>query len=332
MDASIFEKYLHYRLPKEPDLKVVSVKKAFPGMSRETWFVDTIAGKGNSVNERGFIFRMDPPGGSIVQTPLHFEFSIYSKLQNSQVPVPITLWYEDDPEWLMDGREFFVREKVEGKVLIPEFEDPDPKHDPLRVTMAWEMAEKLALIHTCDWQALGFGDIMPIPETKKDCARLDLDVWEEYLERTLPEPSPIIERAMIWLRENQPDDAPGVSLLKGNNGIGEEIWQGTKIVAICDWELSHLGDPSEDFSWCQGFRDRPDLMELLIAHYTELSGIEPSLKNIEYYGIFYLLKTFACLQTGIAVYTSGKDFRIQLANMGLWSQQIMYQLAETIGL
>jgi hypothetical protein len=73
-------------------------------------------------------------------------------------------------------------------------------------------------------------------------------------------------------------------------------------------------------------------MEILMEHYTEISGIKPSLKNVEYYSIFYLLKTFACLQTGIGVYTSGKDYRVQLANMGLWSQQIMYQLAETIGL
>ena len=332
MDSSTFEKYLHYRLPEVPELKVVSVEQAFPGMSRETWFVSTIEGKETSLNERGFIFRMDPPGGSIVQTSLQFEFSIYSKLQNSQVPVPKTLWYEDDPKWLMDGREFYVREKVDGKVLIPEFEDPDPKYDSLRTTMAREMAEKLALIHTCDWQALDFEEIMPAPVDKSDCARLDLDFWEEYMEKILPEPSPVIQRAMIWLRENQPDDAPGISLLKGNNGIGEEIWQGTKIVAMCDWELSHLGDPSEDFSWCQGFRDHPDLMELLIAHYTEISGIKPSLKNIEYYSIFYLLKTFACLQTGIGIYTSGKDYRIQLANMGLWSHQMMVLLAEKVGL
>lgn len=332
MDPLIFEKYLRYRLPEEPELKVVYVEQAFPGMSRETWFVDTTYEQAGAKTERSFIFRMDPPGGSIVQTPLRFEFTVYKKLQNSQVPVPTTLWYEDDPEWRMDGREFFVREKVDGKVLIPEFEDPDPKHDSLRITLAREMAEKLALIHTCDWQALGFGDIMPVPKTQKDCARLDLDVWEEYMERTLPEPSPIIERAMIWLRENQPDEAPAISLLKGNNGIGEEIWQGTKIVAICDWELSHLGDPSEDFSWCQGFRDRPDLMEILMEHYTKISGIQPSLKNIEYYNIFYLLKTFASLQTGIGIYTSGKDFRIQLANMGLWSHQVVVLLAEKIGL
>ena len=332
MDTSIFERYLNYRLPEEPEIRVISVEQAFPGMSRETWIVDTVAGRGKSLDERGFIFRLDPPGGSIVQIPLRFEFSVYSKLQNSQVPVPETLWYEDNPEWLMDSREFFVREKIEGKVLIPEFEDPDPRHDPLRITMAREMAEKLALIHTCDWQALGLGDIMPVPDSNNDCARLDLEVWDEYLNRTLPEPSPIVERTMIWLRENQPDGAPIVSLLKGNNGIGEEIWHGTKIVAMCDWELSHLGDPSEDFSWCQGFRDHPDLMEILINHYTEISGIKPSLNNIEYYSIFYLLKTFACLQTGIGVYASGKDYRVQLANMGLWSQQIMYQLADTIGI
>ena len=88
MDPLIFEKYLNYRLTEQPDLRVVSVEQAFPGMSRETWFVDTIAGKGKSLDARGFIFRLDPPGGSIVQSPLHFEFSIYSKLQNSRVPVP----------------------------------------------------------------------------------------------------------------------------------------------------------------------------------------------------------------------------------------------------
>jgi aminoglycoside phosphotransferase (APT) family kinase protein len=332
MNASVFENYLKYRLPETVDLKVISFKQSFPGLSRETWFVNTTMKRDGKLIEQGYIFRMDTPGGSVCHIPLYFEYSVYNKLQNSKVPVPVTLWFENDPEWLIDGREFFVRETVDGRVLIPELKDPDPKYDSLREKMTLEMAEKLALLHTCDWKALGFDEIMQVPESKKDCVRLDLDFWQKRIEKYVPEPSPLVDRIMIWLRENQPGESSAIALLKGNNGIGEEIWQGEKIVAMCDWEYAHLGDPSEDFSWCQVFRDDPHLMPMLIDHYKEVSGINPSVQDIEYFKIFRDLKTFVSLQMGLNLFNSGKDYRMQLPNMALWSRQIIYKLADNIGI
>ena len=89
-------------------------------------------------------------------------------------------------------------------------------------------------------------------------------------------------------------NASAISLLKGNNGLGEEIWVDGKIVAMSDWELASLGDPAYDFAWCQGFRGvvvegKWDFQSLL-DYYEEVSGIHIDQASVGYYGLIQALE------------------------------------------
>lgn len=324
MDAEAIARYLAYRLPEATNLRVANLTRVYPGMSRETWLTDVQWEEAGRPVQQGFVFRMNGPGGSVVPLPLSYEFEIYERLKGSGLPVAKSLWYERGQRWLMDGREFFVREKVEGTVSIPHVGDPD--YRDLHIAMAKEHAEKLALIHSLDWRQHRFAelaDLYPqwvVPRDETECVRRDVEVWETLYYETQAEPSPAMVYTVDWLKKHAPDRSPRIALVKGNNGMDEEIWVGTKIVGLSDWELAHLGDPREDWAWAaaQGIGQLWGLEESL-AHYRKVSGIAVDTESLEYFRVLTSFKAIVCMGSGLRMFVGEKDLRPQVATMGLVS-------------
>ena len=122
---------------------------------------------------------------------------------------------------------------------------PGPEGDALRRSVAFEHAEKLALVHSLDWKRYGLNEVLPTPASPKDAIRQDFEMWKDIWFECRSAPYPEITDALYWLEEQIPTDSPRTSLIKGNNGIGEEIWRDGKIVAMSDWELAALGDAAQ---------------------------------------------------------------------------------------
>src|SRR5688572_30007453 len=87
------------------------------------------------------------PRGSLRQ-----EYGIYDKLGRTNVPIAKVWWWEDDPQWSMEGRPFFVREQIDGSWNVPDFRNPDPAFDALRIEISKEHMRKLSLVHNVDWR------------------------------------------------------------------------------------------------------------------------------------------------------------------------------------
>lgn len=337
MDEQAIARYLSYRLPAARDLRVTGLERVFPGISRETWLTDVEFEENGRKANRGFAFRIDTPGGSIVPLPLSYEYQVYQRLQGSSISIAKSCWYERDPQWLMDGREFYVREKVEGTVDIPHLGDPAYKE--MHIAMAKEHAEQMAKVHTLDWRKhrfLEMRELYPewlIPKDESECARLDLELWERIFYEIQPEPYPAVAYVLAWLKEHCPQQSPRISLVKGNNGMTEEVWQGTKIVAMSDWELTHLGDPTEDWAWAsaQGLGQLWEL-ENIIGHYQKVSGIQIDPASLNYFLVFVPFKAFTCLQAGSRMFIAGKDLRAQVGSLKFFSHLYLEQMAKAAGL
>ena len=339
MEPRALERYLQKRLVQARGLELLKLRRTYPGMSRETWLADARWRQDGQEVTAGYVFRMDTPGGSVVPTPLRREYEVYKRLGGTTVPVPTALWYETDELLLTDGREFYVREKLEGQVQIPNLYDPSPQYDGLRLEVATEHISKLAALHTLDWKQLGFAEVLDVPPDEGQSAGFDLDIWEENFDRVRPEAYPVAREVFCWLRDALPPTAPRISLNKGNNGVGEEIWQGNRIVGMSDWELAHLGDPTEDWTWMQlkpqvGSQGIGELFDE--AHLQEIyfaaSGIRLKEESLRYYRIVQRLKAFVCTVTAASMVTGGKDLRVSTAAMGLASYRAQAALAHAIGL
>ncbi len=293
MEAQDVATYLRHKLDL-PDLQVTDLTRFPRGVSRETWFVQCEYTSSGKPQQQGFVIRRDLPGRSICTATLHFEYEVFRRLHGTPVPVPRTLCYEDDAQWMLDGRDFYVRELVQGHWNVPNFTNPDPKYDGIRIEACREHARKLAALHTLDWESLGFGDLMAVPPTPADAPLTAIDRLERKLKEIQVEPVPVFTEAVGWMRDNAPRNASRVSLLKGNNGLGEEIWHEGEIVAMSDWELASLGDPAYDFSWCQGFTavvvEGKWNLQSMLDYYEEISGIHVKASSVQFYYLIQALE------------------------------------------
>jgi len=295
-------------------LQVTALTKFPRGVSRETWFIDYTRGDGTQVKQ---IVRRNLPtdmGGICVST-LRQEFEIYHRLSSSQVPIAAAHGYEDDPRWLCGGGEFYIRDRIEGHFDIPHFFDPAPEHDELRIAISREHLRKLALVHTCDWRALGLGDLFAVPSGVADCAHVAIANILRDIEKVKVQPMPLIHEVTEWLTDRAPV-APCVSFLKGTNGYGEEVFRGREIVALSDWELASIGDPTYDFAHLQDFipnivRDGEQIwgLEQALTYYESCSGIHIEPVAVAYYGV---MRAFGMLMYGSSgAYALERDADVQ---------------------
>lgn len=293
LDVDFLTRCFRKRLACDDVTVVESVK--FPrGVSRETWFVTCdVSSAGRTAREQ-FVLRRDLAGGSICLGDLRSEYEVYKRLNDTDIPVAETLWYEDDPAVLDGRREFFVRRHVEGDWNVPHLLDPAPDYNELRVAIGREHVRKLALVHTCDWRALGFGTILEEPASPDDSAAARVRAVTREIERLRVQPLPLVTEAAEWFIDNPPVSSGRVCLVKGTNGLGEEVFRGREIVAMSDWELACLGDPAMDFALAQTFfdevREGDQVLwgpEAALDYYRELTGISIEPATIDYYKKLY---------------------------------------------
>lgn len=291
--------WFRHRLPGVDDVTVERVGRVSRGVSRETWVVDVRVIRAGVAAEESYVVRRDLPDGTVIPMPLREEYEVYRRLADSPVPVSRALWIEDDPRWQPDGRPAYVRTKVDGHWHLPFLTSDDPADDERKIAASKEHLDKLALVHTTDWRALGFDRIGTVPASEKHCATTVLDDIEAWLATFQFEPCPAVTEALSQLRDRAPTDAPCIALCKGTNGHGEEVWSGGRIVALSDWELWRLGDPAYDFAQLQDMV--PDIVRdgrrlwgwpEALEYYRERSGIEISPERLSYYRACYGLIQF----------------------------------------
>lgn len=283
--------YLTHKIGKR--CEVVEIEKFGRGSSRETWFITC---KADGV-EQHLVFRRDPEGGSTIPSTLWQEYFIYERLGRSDVPVAKTLWWEDDSAWA--ERPFYVRQHVEGSWNVPNFTNPAPEYDEMRIRISKEHMRKLALVHAVNWKALELDTVLCTAPDVETCAQHYIDDIVRKFEEERIEPIPIFLEAAEWLKQRAPV-ASRICLCKGTNGLGEEVLRGEEIVAMSDWEEAQIGDPAADFAFMQDFaptivRDGKTLwsLEHAIAYYRSVGGAAVEVASVQYYQLVRALNMLA---------------------------------------
>ncbi len=319
------EEYLTEKLGSS--VSIIDWKRTFPGASRETFILNLKVGG----TPEGLVLRIDPMGPAATPYPLAREYKIYESLYGSEVPVAEPLWFDEGVSYA-SGRAHMVRRLVDGSTSVYGLNDPGESGDRVRRQVVRELVENLARLHSFDWETAGLGTVMPIPSSPAQALRADFEEWRNYWRENQTEVDPVLEEAMHWLLENIPEDTPRVSLTKGNNGIGEEIWQGNRIVALSDWELSCLSDGVVDLSFSEGTLQLADFDEVLRL-YEHCTGESISLERVAFGGFLVWLKilvsTRSCM---MKPYLEGRHRRINGLAFGLgYSEDPYGKIAACIG-
>ena len=242
---------------------------------REAWVVDVERPDGSVLEGFLRLHRDATPGGTWT---LEKETAIVASLGGTPVPVPRVHGCNDELHCTLF-------ERVPGFGHIAE-SPPDER----RAVME-DLVDAIASLHVLDLDSLALPDDrrLPRPATARECALNEVEAiasqWKDFLANYN---EPLVTYALDWLRRFAPDEVARVSLVQGDTGPGNFVFDGPRVTAVVDWECGHFGDPLEDLGnicvrefWTpSGHVDRA-----LFERYEKASGIAVNLQTVRYYRV-----------------------------------------------
>lgn len=243
-------------LTRHPDSKfeIVDVKAPSDsnGYSNEIVKLDVIrAGR-----REDHILRLPPSHTSLFPTyDLERQYAFMHGLEGAKnLPMPKCYGYERDKSFL--GRPFIVMEYVAGDI---------PSDQPQFLQEGWvldatdEQRSRMWLGSIGVITALSH-----VPLTDQMLAEVDWPVSAETrlekllthyqglinwaAERSRPIDFPLLDELGVWLRRNAPPESEP-SIVWGDGRPGNIIYRDFEPIALLDWELAYIGDPSADLCW-----------------------------------------------------------------------------------
>ncbi|WP_188713486.1 phosphotransferase family protein [Croceicoccus mobilis] len=280
-NGSWFAAYLANRSGHTVD--VVEFTRFTRGTSRQTWFARYRDDNG----EHQLTLRADHPAGAGDPTPLDREYECYRALGKTDIPHARALFWESDPA--KTPRPFYTRELVDGSWQVPGFGTDSDEAKRIQLEASREHMRALAKVHDADWRAAGFGELFGAPADEAQAAPFYLELLMRRFDEFGGEPQPLMHEAHAFLRANAPS-AARISLCKGTNGLGEEVFRDGQIVAMSDWEESIVGDPASDLAMVQGFTEAIEIEgetvwdhEMAVDYYNTQARVPVSMDNVRYY-------------------------------------------------
>jgi aminoglycoside phosphotransferase (APT) family kinase protein len=184
-----------------------------------------------------------------------------------------------------DLGEGYFMQRIEGETL-PSRILRSPEYHQAREKMTTQCGTILAILHKTPTHN--------IPEIRQLDALTQLTELEQFYRQTAQQ-RPVFELVLRWLKNHIPISKPDV-LVHGDFRHGNFIVNETGIIAVLDWELSHLGDAMEDLGWLcvnawrfgavknpvGGFGQR----ETLFTAYEQTSGQKVDPVRVRYWELF----------------------------------------------
>lgn len=254
-----------------PDGGVCALERVGGGQSNPTYFLNWDA--------RRLVLRKKPNGPVLKGAhAVEREFRVLSALASSDVPVPETVFLEEDTTFL--GTPFYVMERVEGRV----FNDPSlPNLQSEERHAIWlAAAETLAKLHKLEPEDLGLSDF----GRPGNYFRRQIDLWARQYAASPSRPIAPIEALQDWLTRHMPPDDGLSTICHGDFRIGNLIFHATepRVVAVLDWELSTLGHPLADLGFvCMAWHTSPDEYGGLLGRDLAAMGLPTEAAFLKHY-------------------------------------------------
>ncbi|XRQ09980.1 phosphotransferase family protein [Actinomadura welshii] len=267
------------------------------GASRETWSFDA---DGRALVLRREQHALTDDGG------MAREAALLASAADAGVPVPGLVDHGDD----LEGQPFLIMERLSGET-IPRRLLRDERLASVRGRLARELGGILARLHT----------MAPVPGLSDDDPLAVLTAFYEDFD----EPRPAVELALRWLHGNRPAASGRRTVVHGDFRNGNLMIDASGVTGVLDWELTHLGDPAEDFGWLcvkawrfgsphpvGGFGPREDLL----AGYADAGGTPPTPEELRWWEVYGTLRWTILCRLQAERYLSGSDPSIEYAVLG----------------
>ena len=213
----------------------ITAQKFAGGQSNPTFLLQTGAGN--------YVLRRKPPGQLLKSAhAVDREFRVQRALQGSDVPVARMHVLCEDASVI--GSDFYIMDHVAGR----NFNEPTMHglDNAGRSAVIDDMNRVLAALHNVEIDQVGLSDFGPPGHyLERQVTR-----WSKQYRATETEDIPTMNALMDRLSDEMPEDDGQRTLVHGDYRIDNMIFEanGTRCLAVLDWELSTIGHPFADLA------------------------------------------------------------------------------------
>ena len=287
LTVELLEPYLQARLD-DKNVRVTAINATLGGFSKLTYIV-SLSGAEAIGNE--LVIRRDPEFGP-VEIHAAQELPILQAMYRHGVAVAQPLWADDATPF---GGSVLVTRCAAGQSVFGKSALGLEKSAPAGLALA----RVLAKVHQVPIAELGLpGEIANAPVAIHVERILD-DMKDQWQRRRLCY-SPTIDAVFAWVRANIPRRGPGPTLVHGDASLRNFLVFDDKESALIDWELWHIGDPTEDLACCKHEIEQIMPWEQFMSEYRSHGGCAYDAAIGDYYGLFIPL--WSAVLTGCCIH------------------------------
>ena len=218
------------------------------GASSGTVLFDATFDTGQARVTRELVLRHAPVSDKrlFFEYDLPRQFHVQRALYGSDVPVPEPVWLDPDGRWLGAPGYVMVRARGRGQHPAAFIQGPIAEATPAdREEMLGKIMAALVAIHNTDIEARGLKNFVmnaPGAAPLERCINWYWLTWEWVR-------LPLFERLVPvrgWLLDHLPEGEP--ELMHGDSTLQNYFFDGTRLAAVLDWEMSSLGRAEADLA------------------------------------------------------------------------------------
>lgn len=120
-----------------------------------------------------------------------------------------------------------------------------------------------------------------------------------------------------WQLANIPARIDRISIVHGDIGFHNTLIEGDQMTALLDWEFAHLGDISEDLSYCRPFLEAINGWELFLDAYQDAGGAEYHPENAQFFNVWRSVRNATCCATAWYGFVSGRYPALKMVHQGI---------------
>lgn len=258
-----------------------------------------------------FVVRMEQ--GGVFGTSSAEEFGVMRALAGAGIPVANVRWMEATGEVL--GFPFFVMDLLTG--------DEAGNSRAMSRESAVDFIRALRKMHSVDAVSAGVPFVLR-PGTPNDATHLQIDRWADTYRSASPVLIPLLEESAAWLHANAPELSQ-LAVVHGDAGPGNVVVADGRVVALTDFEFTHLGDPAEDWSFCVSMRGSRSMSRDAWLSVLADNGVVLTDWQWTYWEAFNLFKGACANRTCLTLFQSGVNPAPNMAIIGTTLHQVFLQ-------
>jgi aminoglycoside phosphotransferase (APT) family kinase protein len=297
----------------------VGIQRRHAGGSREGWWVDVRRPTGTLE----LFLRRDAGNGPLSGTrySLEREARTLQALRGSELLIPEVLG-------INEREHCYLMQRMAGESDFRRIA-ASPEWD----AVSRQYVEQLWRLHSLDPAKLPLPE-HPLPRRSEDHALFEVSSWSAIYDRQVSVREPLADFGFAWLRQHAPKRVQKTVLVHGDAGPANFLFEGGRVTALIDWELSHVGDPMEDIGGIcvRGTWTPFGNLSTYLREYEKQSGLEIQRDSVLYYMLVQFMRAVVGEFVALEGFDPSTDVTLNTMSLVLGMRGMHQIIAKTAGL